>query len=124
MICRSKLLVQIALADFHLIAGVGRLDPGVDVAPVVARPAAGGVEGVAVVYVDEVVARLPIHLVCVVGVGVGMESVEVSPAADEIPLPIADPLVDGLSGTVAVTGYGVTSWRRWRQAPAPGWTSR
>jgi hypothetical protein len=28
VICRSKLLVQIALADFHLIAGVGRLDPG------------------------------------------------------------------------------------------------
>src|SRR5215207_8358613 len=106
--CRSNLLLQFALADLHLIAGVGRLDPGVDVAPVVARRAAGGVEGVAVVYVDEVVARLPIHLVCVVCVGVGMESVEVSPAADEIPLAIADPLVDGLSGTVAVTGYGVT----------------
>jgi hypothetical protein len=61
-------------ANDYAIAGVGRLYLCVDVAPVVARgPAAGTVEGIAVVDVEEVIARETINSVLVVGVGIRVD---------------------------------------------------
>src|SRR5215207_9220159 len=93
------------LANDYAIAGVGRLYLCVDVAPVEARPAAGTVAGVAVVYVEEVIAREPMYLVLVVGVGIRVDTVEVPPCAYEIPRAVTDSLVDGLPSDVAVTRY-------------------
>src|SRR3712207_1166176 len=58
------------LANDYAIAGVGRLYLSVDVAPVVARSAAGAVEGIAVVNVEEVIASESMYSVLVVGVGI------------------------------------------------------
>src|SRR5215207_1165930 len=54
------------LANDYAIAGVGRLYLCVDVTPVEARSAARSIEGIAVVYVEEVIARQSIDSVLVV----------------------------------------------------------
>jgi hypothetical protein len=94
-----------SLANDYPIAGVGRFYLCVHVAPVEARSAAGTIEGIAVVYVEEVIARQSIDSVLVVGVGISVDTVEVASGAYDVPLAITNSLVDGLLSGVAVTRY-------------------
>src|SRR5687768_16954374 len=74
----SSLRSLACLTNDYAIACVGRLYLCVDVAPVEARSATSTVAGIAVVYVEEVIAREPIYSVLVVGVGIRVDTVEVA----------------------------------------------
>src|SRR3712207_4149428 len=84
-------LVRVAYA----VAGVGRLDRGIDVANVVAPAADGPVVGVAVVDVEVVRASTTsVDPVGVPGVGVGVEAIVVTVAVYGVALSVANPLVE------------------------------
>src|ERR687897_136249 len=83
-----------ALANDHLLAGVGRFYRGVHHAYVEARPAYGPVEGVAVVDMEHVVAVTTVGHVVVVGVVLGPQVVVAVLSVDVVCHPVAELLED------------------------------
>src|ERR671910_1570895 len=93
-----------ALANDHLLAGVGRFYRGVHHAYVEARPAYGPVEGVAVVDMEHVVAVTTVGHVVVVGVVLGPQVVVAALGVDVVCHPVAYLLEDHFVGSGGVAG--------------------
>src|SRR5918993_1985599 len=93
-----------ALANDHLLAGVGRFYRGVNHAYVEARPAYGPVEGVAVVDMEHVVAITTVGHVVVVGVVLGPQDVVAVLSVDVVCHPVAYLLEDHFVGSGGVAG--------------------
>src|SRR5215203_965905 len=101
------LLAPPPLAIDHPLAGFGSFYGGVHHAYIVARPAYGPVEGVAVVDVEQVVAGATVGHVVVVGVVLGAEVVVAALGVHVVCHPVADLLEDHLVGSGGVAGVAI-----------------
>src|SRR5918998_3293225 len=95
------------LATHHLLEGVGRFYGGVNYPSVKARPAYGPIKGVAVVYVEQVVAGATVGRVVVVGVVLGADVVVAALGVDVIFYPVADLLEEHLVASGGVAGVAI-----------------
>src|SRR5215203_4813007 len=101
------LLAPPPLAIDYPLAGVGSFYGGVYHAYIVARPAYGPVEGVAVVDVEQVVAGATVGHVVVVGVVLGPQVVVAALGVDVVCHPVADLLEDHFVGSGGVAGVAI-----------------
>src|SRR5215204_871732 len=101
------LLAPPPLAIDYPLAGVGSFYGGVYHAYIVARPAYGPVEGVAVVDVEQVVAGATVGHVVVVGVVLGPQVVVAALGVHVVCHPVAELLEEHLVGSGGVAGVAI-----------------